>query len=123
MIAPGIDGGTAGTPRPRRAGTLGYTAAPAPPAARERGAGDWMKTIAEHLRAARARAGLTQKQAAARAGLNPMQISHWERGVKAPTLASAANLAAAYRCSLDELLGRPVTRRRRRGDCRMGDAR
>lgn len=73
-----------------------------------------MTTIADHLRAARTRAGLTQKQAAARAGLNPMQISHWERGVKAPTLASAANLAAAYGCSIDALLGRTFTRRRRR---------
>lgn len=64
------------------------------------------RRLAQSIRAAREGAGLTQKQAAARAGLNPMQISHWETGVSEPTLASLAALADAYGCDLDALVGR-----------------
>lgn len=51
--------------------------------------------IAMNLREARRSADLTQAQLAARMGIEPMQVSRWERAAHLPTDESLAMLAAA----------------------------
>lgn len=64
--------------------------------------------IGTHLRAARKKAGLLQKEAAARIGTTPSQISGWESGSYIPTIPKAIALADAYDVTLDQLLGHPA---------------
>ena len=55
------------------------------------------------LRAIREHGGLTQQEAAERAGLHPVAIARLENGKQNATLATLVCLAAAYRVSLSEL--------------------
>lgn len=54
----------------------------------------------------RERAGLSQPQAAERAGIPVGTLRGWEQGRRVPLLDAAAKLADAIGCSLDDLAGR-----------------
>jgi transcriptional regulator with XRE-family HTH domain len=61
-------------------------------------------TLGQRLRAARKTAGLTQKQAAKRAGVFQASISCYERGKTAPSFEVLRKLARAYGVSCGWLL-------------------
>lgn len=56
------------------------------------------------LRAARAAAGLKQRDVAARLDVDVMQVSRWERGVTTPLLSTTAALAEILGVSVDWLV-------------------
>lgn len=64
-----------------------------------------MKPDKTKLRAARERAGLTQKSAAQLLGVGPQTLLRWERGhsIRSPSRADLAAVAAVYGCDLAEL--------------------
>jgi transcriptional regulator with XRE-family HTH domain len=62
--------------------------------------------VGERIRSARVAAGLTQAELAAKAGLQPSAVSHFETGSRTPALASLTRLADALACSMDSLAGR-----------------
>lgn len=64
------------------------------------------KLFAERLKAARALRGWTQAELAARAGLPPTSIAHFESGSRKPSFDTLRRLAAALDVSTDYLLGR-----------------
>lgn len=49
---------------------------------------------------------MTQGELAVKAGLDPSVISHFEKGVRAPSLANFTRLADALEVSADYLLGK-----------------
>lgn len=55
-----------------------------------------MPTLAENLKAARIKAGLTQRQAAKLAGVTEQAVSGWERGTNTPKEGNVESLAAIY---------------------------
>jgi transcriptional regulator with XRE-family HTH domain len=67
-------------------------------------------TVAEQfartLRATREMRGLTQAELGARAGMAAASVSHFETGVRAPSLESLVRLADALEIPVDSLLGR-----------------
>jgi len=60
----------------------------------------------EAMRAIRAARGLTQKQAAKKAGIDSGTIYRYERGETEPSQTIACSLADAYGVTLDQLAGR-----------------
>jgi transcriptional regulator with XRE-family HTH domain len=60
----------------------------------------------ERLRAARETRGLNQGELAARAGLQPSAISHFETGTRKPSFDNLRRLADALEATTDYLLGR-----------------
>ena len=64
--------------------------------------------VGTHLRRARKQAGLTQADAADRAGVSAARVSQWEGGAGLPGIRHLFLLADAYRVSLDDLLGYPI---------------
>jgi transcriptional regulator with XRE-family HTH domain len=58
------------------------------------------------MRAIRSARGLSQKQAALQAGINPMTLCRYERGETEPTQRIACSLADVYGVTLDQLAGR-----------------
>ena len=60
----------------------------------------------ERLRGARELRELTQEALAARSGLQPSAISHFESGTRKPSFDNLRRLADALRVSTDYLLGR-----------------
>lgn len=60
--------------------------------------------LGERLKEAREAAGLTQAEAAQRAGVHEVSLSRWERGVRRLGAAEAQRLAAIYRVPLSTLL-------------------
>jgi len=70
--------------------------------------------VGERLRSIRETLGLTQREAAAKAGMRHQYLSSLENGrVANPSLDTLARLAAAYGMGVDELIGqgRSYTRR------------
>lgn len=63
------------------------------------------KLAGERLRTLRERAGFSQTELAARAGLKQNNISNWEIGIAFPPYESLRKLCPALGCSADELLG------------------
>lgn len=61
--------------------------------------------VADRLRLARQRAGLTQTQAANKLGIAPNTISGWESGTRMPRAPELARLAALYGCTTDYMVG------------------
>lgn len=61
-------------------------------------------TFAYRLREARRQAGLTQAEVAARAGLEPAAVSHYETGEREPSLANLELLIGALGCDAGELV-------------------
>ncbi|HET6866402.1 MAG TPA: helix-turn-helix transcriptional regulator [Solirubrobacteraceae bacterium] len=68
-----------------------------------------MTSAAVLIRHARAEAGMTQAELAARAGLSQSAVARLERGGSNPTIATLANVIAAtgHRLTLDAALHRP----------------
>lgn len=64
------------------------------------------KKISELLSEARQQRGLTQTDLAARTGLQPSAISHFETGKRSPSFDNLRRLADALNVSIDQLLGR-----------------
>lgn len=60
----------------------------------------------ERLRTAREKRGLSQGELAARAGLQPSAISHFETGTRKPSFDNLRRLADALEATTDYLLGR-----------------
>ena len=56
-----------------------------------------------HLAEARRLAGLTQRQLAARAGLNRVQLAKYESGTQSPSVTTAARIAQVLGNSVEEL--------------------
>jgi transcriptional regulator with XRE-family HTH domain len=56
-----------------------------------------------HLAEARRLAGLTQRQLAARAGLNRVQLAKYESGTQSPSVTTAARIAHVLGNSVEEL--------------------
>ena len=63
-------------------------------------------TLGEHLKRARTRADLTQREVGKRTGINYKTISNWENNVSNPAPADLKALADVFHVSTDELLGR-----------------
>ena len=68
-------------------------------------------TIGKALRKARESSGLTQEDAADRAGISAEFYARMERGRTLPSVPTLVRLAEALGVSADELLGRPAERR------------
>ena len=66
--------------------------------------------LAIGMRRARKRAGLSQQELARRSGVSRQSIFSYEHARARPSLTTAIRLAQALSLSLDELLGREVTR-------------
>ena len=62
-------------------------------------------TLAEKLRAERAKKGVTEPEAAKAIGVSQSFISHIESGRKIPSTAVIVSIAKYYGVSLDYLLG------------------
>jgi transcriptional regulator with XRE-family HTH domain len=60
--------------------------------------------VAFQLRAARARAGLSQEKLARKAGVHPVTISQWEMGRARMRAVSAGKVAKALGLPLEDLL-------------------
>jgi transcriptional regulator with XRE-family HTH domain len=64
------------------------------------------EVFGERLKRLRERAGFSQPQLAAAAGVPVGTLRGWEQGRRIPGLDAAVQLADAIGCSLDELAGR-----------------
>lgn len=64
--------------------------------------------IGEVIKAARKKAGLTQKQLAERMGVNPSLISQYEKGFRNPKLETLERIASALEVPLEDLLSDKV---------------
>lgn len=60
----------------------------------------------DRLRKARLDKGLSQSELAARSGLQPSAVSHFETGTRAPSFENLKRLSDALGVSIDFLLGR-----------------
>lgn len=56
------------------------------------------------FRKARLSAKLTQAQAAAKIGVDPITIIQWEKGANTPTKRNLERAAKAYNCAISDLL-------------------
>src|SRR5215208_6222216 len=65
-------------------------------------------SLAARLRVLRAERGLTQRQAAARAGVTPETISDLERGKRHAYMPTLAKIAKGYGVPVEDLLEEPV---------------
>jgi transcriptional regulator with XRE-family HTH domain len=70
---------------------------------RKRRATEWEIRMAQNLKRLRERAGLTQPQLAAVAGVPVGSLRCWEQATRMPLLYAAAKLAKALGVTLDEL--------------------
>ncbi len=64
------------------------------------------RDVAPRLAITRRVHGWSQVELASRAGIHPTEVSRYERGIHAPTLANLCALADALYVSTDYLLGR-----------------
>ncbi|MBS5571963.1 MAG: helix-turn-helix transcriptional regulator [Christensenellales bacterium] len=60
------------------------------------------------VRQARQRVGISQKDLARKVGITQAFLSEVETGTKSPSLLTAAKLARALGCTIDELLGETI---------------
>ena len=60
------------------------------------------------VRQARQRVGISQKGLARKVGITQAFLSEVETGTKSPSLLTAAKLARALGCTIDELLGETI---------------
>lgn len=61
------------------------------------------------FRKARLSAKMTQAQAAAKIGVDPITIIQWEKGTNTPTRRNLEKAAAAYGCTTNDLLDPDAT--------------
>ncbi len=74
--------------------------------------------FARRLRRLRMRAGLAQRELAARCGLSPGQVSHYEAGRHRPRARNLARLARELNVPVETLVGRSVAPRALPERCR-----
>lgn len=67
------------------------------------------KNIGDNIRLRREAKGMTQLELANRCGVTDAMVCYYERGFRMPSLPTAAALADALGCTVDELLGRSAT--------------
>ena len=67
------------------------------------------KNIGDNIRLRREAKGMTQLELANRCGVSDAMVCFYERGQRMPSLPTAAALADALGCTVDELLGRSAT--------------
>ena len=67
------------------------------------------KNIGDNIRWRREAKGMTQQELGNRCGVSDAMVCYYERGQKMPRLPTAAALADALGCTVDELLGRSAT--------------
>lgn len=65
-----------------------------------------IETVGENIRRARSAAELTQSELAAHLGVQPVQVSRWERGAQEPPLRTLRKLAAVLGVKVAWLLTR-----------------
>ena len=63
--------------------------------------------MAISLKAARVNAGLTQKQAAEKIGVNVSTIVKWETGKSVPSTKHVPNITSAYNTTYDDIIFLP----------------
>lgn len=68
------------------------------------GSGFTDDTIGARLLRTREKAGITQAEAAKRIGVEPSQLSRWERGLNEPSAPGLVSISRVYRITLDWLL-------------------
>jgi transcriptional regulator with XRE-family HTH domain len=73
------------------------------------------ETMGERLKRIREERGFSQTELAAAAGIPVGSLRSWERNRREPLLGSAAKLADALGCTLDELAGRSGPKHPRKG--------
>lgn len=61
--------------------------------------------VAHHLRVARDQSGMTQRQLAARLGVDQLAVSRWERGVVRPNDTNLAGLADIFGLPMEAFYG------------------
>lgn len=61
-------------------------------------------TLAQNIKTARTKAGLTQFQVAQRIDEESMTVSRWERGENSPSIAKLKTLAAALKTTVEVLV-------------------
>lgn len=64
-----------------------------------------MKTIGQHMRERRMETGMTMKELAERAGVNPTTLGSYERDQACPGAFSLISLSEVLGISIDEYLG------------------
>lgn len=62
-------------------------------------------TTGQRIQQLRELAGMSQSDLAARTGLQPSAISHFETGHREPSMANLRKLCVALKCSADMVLG------------------
>lgn len=67
------------------------------------------KNIGDNIRWRREAKGMTQQELGNRCGVSDAMVCFYERGQRMPSLPTAAALADALGCTVDELLGRSAT--------------
>jgi transcriptional regulator with XRE-family HTH domain len=70
--------------------------------------------LGELIRTAREKAGMTQQAAADAADIYIKSYQRFESGERSPKIESLMKLAIAFGCTLDELVGMPKPKGRRR---------
>ena len=63
-------------------------------------------SVARAFAAARENAGMNQREAAQRLGVNQSTVCFWETGRNFPRASMLVKMADLYCCSMDQLLGR-----------------
>jgi len=63
-----------------------------------------VRLIAANLRRTRDDLDISQGEAASRAGVQQSQLSRWEKAKQKPEVDQLVKMAAAYECSLDDLV-------------------
>lgn len=63
-------------------------------------------SFAKAFTAARENAGMNQREAAQRLGVNQSTVCFWETGRNFPRASMLVKMADLYCCSMDQLLGR-----------------
>ena len=66
---------------------------------------EWKKAIAKNLRVYRAKAGMTQEELSAKAGVSVDAIGSYEREMSMPLLETAYKIAEALGCTVNDLCG------------------
>ena len=66
-------------------------------------------TLGENIRKKRLEYDIEQQELAKRIGVSKMTISHYESGMRVPSVANLVSIADALHCSVDELLGRKAS--------------
>lgn len=62
-------------------------------------------TIGESIKRLREKANMTQKELADALEIKQCAVSHWEQGIRLPSLANVISIAKLFNTTTDEVLG------------------